>query len=725
MPDTTAKSFRAGWLLVAILLVGLVLRLVYLAQYSSLDTWYQLTVDNWYHHNWARALAFGDDVQHTTYFRAPLYTWCLAGLYSVFGDSLWVGRLFGLLVGLVSISLTFLIGRRVGGTTVGLIAASLHALYPAMVYFESELLLDPLFTLLLQIALLAYMVALETPRSWRFWLCGMTLGLAAITRPTALVVIPIMVGIMLSRPVRVRLAGVRTTWAVALLLVGTAIVVAPLLVRNLVVADDPVLISSQGGINLYIGNNASADGISAALPEPYGYNWQIEQITYVAEQAEGSTLTPGEVSYYWGHMAWAWIVRNPGHAAGLFFRKLAYQFSNEEISNNRQLSSVWAQFALLRYNPLRFSVLFALAVLGTVWGWRQNTAMQTLLLTVAAYALIVSCFFFNSRFRLPLLPCYFVVAAVGLRGLIALACRAPRRLWGPLAVGAVATLLSLLPPAGRRSDFVPQNEVTQGLLSYAQGDYHEALNRFRQVARQAPAFPEVNLNLGACYFRLGRSDSARACFEREITLHPQRHKAWQNLASLDLVSGNVTDALRNAREAVLRGPYDATAQQLLIRATATDSVTSPAQLNLVCVQAAHATGDDLDVLYEAGSVLSVRRAVTEARLYLERAENAKPHPVETDDRAFGPGYDYDGSAFRKKRAAATSLLAYVYGLDGKWQDAASACRKALEQDSTLVRAWVNLSAALKAEGRLFEADSVANEAVRRFPHDPLVQTLRP
>jgi len=101
-----------------VLVVGLIVRLFYLAEYSSLPEWSQFTVDNWYHHNGARALVFHDNLQHTTFFRAPLYTWCLAGLYMLFGASLWVGRLFGLAVGLASITLTYLIGRRVGGRSV-------------------------------------------------------------------------------------------------------------------------------------------------------------------------------------------------------------------------------------------------------------------------------------------------------------------------------------------------------------------------------------------------------------------------------------------------------------------------------------------------------------------------------------------------------------------------------------------------------------------------------
>ena len=105
----TSWAPRLIWIVLAL---ALILRLAYLLEYYQSPYWEQLTVDNWYHHHWAESLAGGNVLGDTTYFRAPLYVYCLGALYAVFGSSLWVGRLFGLFIGLGTIAMTYVVARR-------------------------------------------------------------------------------------------------------------------------------------------------------------------------------------------------------------------------------------------------------------------------------------------------------------------------------------------------------------------------------------------------------------------------------------------------------------------------------------------------------------------------------------------------------------------------------------------------------------------------------------
>ncbi|MFQ6008248.1 MAG: hypothetical protein ACE5K8_04775, partial [Candidatus Zixiibacteriota bacterium] len=199
---------------------------------------------------------------------------------------------------------------------------------------------------------------------------------------------------------------------------GAVLIIAPVSVRNLAVAGDFVLIASQGGINLYIGNNPSADGVSAVLPEPLGHNWQMRDITYQAEQEAGRRLKPSEVSAFWTQKAVNWITAHPWDFIRLYAKKLYHSISNREISNNRGLAWFFHQVPILRFNPLSFGILFAFAVAGVVMGFRRFRLVRLLLLLIVAYTLLAALFFFNSRFRLPLLPYYFVLSAFGLVALI-------------------------------------------------------------------------------------------------------------------------------------------------------------------------------------------------------------------------------------------------------------------------------------------------------------------
>ena len=165
----------------------------YLNQYFALPEWSGLTIDAWYHHNLAQSFADGNIFGDTTYFRAPFYIYCLGLLYALFDSGLWVGRLFGLVIGIVSVGMTYKIGRRMFDRQVGLVAALMHAVYPIMIYFEGELLLDSLFTLTLQLAVHRFLVSLESNRMQDLLYTGLFIGLAAITRPTVLVIVPLVV----------------------------------------------------------------------------------------------------------------------------------------------------------------------------------------------------------------------------------------------------------------------------------------------------------------------------------------------------------------------------------------------------------------------------------------------------------------------------------------------------------------------------------------------------
>jgi len=122
------------WLLF-VLILTVFIRIFHLMQYSQMPDWDQLTIDNNYHHHWAETIADGNIWGDTTYFRAPFYIYCLGLLYALFGSSLWVGRLFGLAIGLVSVFLTFLLGRKIFSSKIGLGAALIQALSPIMIFF--------------------------------------------------------------------------------------------------------------------------------------------------------------------------------------------------------------------------------------------------------------------------------------------------------------------------------------------------------------------------------------------------------------------------------------------------------------------------------------------------------------------------------------------------------------------------------------------------------------
>ena len=83
---------------------------------------------------------------------------------------------------------------------------------------------------------------------------------------------------------------------------GCLLPIVPVTIRNQVVGDDLVLISSQAGVNFYIGNNPLSDGRTAIVPGTPGGWWEGYHATIErAERATGRDLKPSPVSrYYFG-----------------------------------------------------------------------------------------------------------------------------------------------------------------------------------------------------------------------------------------------------------------------------------------------------------------------------------------------------------------------------------------------------------------------------------------
>ncbi|MFH1373493.1 MAG: glycosyltransferase family 39 protein [bacterium] len=703
-----------------VLVLAILIRIIFLLQYSDLPAWDQLTVDNNYHHHWARSIADGNITGDTTYFRAPFYVYCLAVLYAVFGASLWVGRIFGLLTGLGSIVMTFLLGRKIRGVRVGLTAAVIHSLYPIMIYFEGELLLDPLFTLLLQIAILRLLIWLEKPSIPTAFLTGLCLGAAAITRPTALVLVPVIILVAAAsvKPLR------RWLSQAAIMITGIVLLVAPIFVRNLVIADDPTLIASQGGINLYIGNNSEADGVSAVLPEPLGYNWQIREITHLAEQGAGRRLKPGEVSAYWTGQAVDWICTCPGQAITLYMKKLYRNFSNREISNNRDLGSFFQQVPLLRYNPLSFSWLFGLAVVGLVARFCHDSRIRWLSLIMVVYILASALFFFNSRFRLPLLPYYMVPAAIGLSTLIDRFRARWRSSVVLLLILTVAIGFSQLNLVPLTSGSSPQPFTSRGSHALSQGEYLQAVSWYRRARAVDSTFADVNLNLGAAFLRLGQSDSARHYFEREILFHPGRAGAYTNLASLHLLDGNYAESFRLAGLALSRRPFDITGNMISLRAAASMKEVSDDSLMCLVERATAITGDDIFLLYDAAGLFVIRGNLARAESLLLKAINTQPPPIETDDEAFRHTFRNSRHLWDRERARSYHQLGYLYGRQGRYHDAVHCSRLAIQTDPDLADAYLNLVVGLISLGRLSPADSVLAAGRARFPRHQGLQQLQ-
>lgn len=147
------------------------------------------------------------------------------------------------LVGAAGVGCTGLLGRRVAGRRVGLVAAAIAALHPLWFQAAGFVSSETTFFLAIPAALLALQVAVDEGGARRFAIAGVLAGVAALTRSEAAVLIGV------AALVAVGFAPRRRTVAAASLLIAGVLTVLPWLIWMRSTTGE-FTFSTNGGITL-------------------------------------------------------------------------------------------------------------------------------------------------------------------------------------------------------------------------------------------------------------------------------------------------------------------------------------------------------------------------------------------------------------------------------------------------------------------------------------------
>jgi 4-amino-4-deoxy-L-arabinose transferase-like glycosyltransferase len=345
---------------------------------------------------------------------SPLYILLTAGVYAISDHSQTLMLVLQALLGGMTAALTAWLAARVFSRAVGVIAGVLVAADPALIFYASELhslTLDALANVALVCATIAFP---PRPTARNAVSYGALFGLAALTRATALVLLPLHVA-WLGRQRVMRLMSL----PVGLMFLAAIVVYAPWPVRNSVLLDQLTLGSSEATEWFWRGNNPNANGGSLASDQE-----RMLDLAPADFRAQIAAADESERIRLYRDAALRYIASNPTAALELYVAKLGTFWWGSD-----QTGILYPAVYLVGYRIWYVLALIvgAPGVLHSRTDQQQRAALVLILGTALIVSLSQAMFYVEGRHRVAIEPLLLVYTAAGLTWLYRRAAEATAR----------------------------------------------------------------------------------------------------------------------------------------------------------------------------------------------------------------------------------------------------------------------------------------------------------
>jgi tetratricopeptide (TPR) repeat protein len=575
----------AVYVFVAVLL----LRLIVLARLTASPLLLPSVGDAFFYHEWAQRIANGQWTDHHAFYGLPFYAYWLAGIYKLFGYTTFVPALLQCCADAATAMLLFkiaaqlfpgpnivvgfgkddrfvakLLARR--GELIGIASAGIWALFVAAQSY-SVMLMPTVGVVLVFWWIVWQIVKRQTAPPLRtVLLWGILIGLAATAGTTILFVIPLLLAACLFKWSPVTATSRLSASAVlppVMLIIGVLCGTAPCWIHNYFVARDPVFLSAHGGVNVWIGNNPSADGYPNFPELRAGQAAMLEDSIDVAEAAAGRPLKRAEISAYWVAKARRYIHDYPAAWVKLLGSKLVNFWNAYQYDDLGVITTLRERGVVLP--GIRYGLLAALAIPAMILLPLRNRQSLWIVMAIVLVMLALMPMFITERYRLMAAPGLALLAVAGIW-----------ILWESCAFGDrkyVISYCSLLIVAVTAVSCPRTNAALWALDAYNSGrqaldsqDFTLAERKLTLAYAYVPRHPEINLALGNLRLAQGNYSLAEWFYDQTLRINPQHKAALNNLAVVALETNRWPDAETALHKALMVDPTNGKTHFLMARA---------------------------------------------------------------------------------------------------------------------------------------------------------------
>ena len=579
---------------VVVFSVALAVRLGVWSQLADHPLFRAPQLDSLEYVSWASRIAAGDFRWPVPPSHGPGYPFFLAGVFRLFAGSLAAASVAQAVLGALGCVAIAALAGIWFGPLAAWAGGLLLAINGVVAWMDVSILAEGLLLLLMTGALLCLGKAPVTPG--RAALAGLLTGLAALVRPTALVLLPLLL-FTIARRERWKRRGVLIAGFAA----GVAgLVLLPVTLANWRASGAPLLVQGHSGFNFFIGNSPAGTGLPTVRP---GAGWDRLE----ADAARHGFRLPSEQDGYFLRKTLAEISARPFVWIELLGRKLFWTIQTDEIRDSFSYSFFEKASPLLAALP-GFGLLFPLALAGIAASARARPRPALLLAVVTATAGTCVLLVTSSRYRLPFVVGLVPFAAAGLVSCLRmLRERAPRgAVLAALVLGVALCRLARHAPShvhaeewsatgyalihlreSDRADRAFRNAIAEdarwspawaglGVVAGNRGDLAGAESLLRKALLLQPDNFAAQEEWGALLERERRFADAEAVYRRALEAAPDDPVFGRALVRALLSESRLPEALTRARGLVRRDPADASTRLLLARILGARGETKPA-----------------------------------------------------------------------------------------------------------------------------------------------------
>jgi 4-amino-4-deoxy-L-arabinose transferase-like glycosyltransferase len=347
----------------------------------------------------------------------PAFSFLLAGLDLAHVGSVDAHRVALAIISSLGVLAMGLLGRRLAGPAVGLLAAAIAALDPLWVQWGGFLMSESLYLVIVPAMLLFALRCMDRSNPWDFLALGLLIGIATLTRSEAVDFV-----VLLGVVVVVFATGAwweRIVFAMVFL-AGAGLFLVPWVVRNDIKMGSPTLSTNQG---LTLSGSYSAGTFSPSSPLYGGFdnNSQFGAAAVIrtygtppdhakrwTELTLSNALGSGATTYAREHLSDlpGVVLAREGRVWGVFAPGSQLTFDTTEDLNGARGPKQAEQ--ILNWVLLPFALLGAV-----VLGRRSRRRLLVMLIPVVVVAINAAVFYGSTRLRVAAEPSIDVLAAIG------------------------------------------------------------------------------------------------------------------------------------------------------------------------------------------------------------------------------------------------------------------------------------------------------------------------